>query len=286
MADKIVTIVFRGLMVFNPQGNMMEIGFLNALPTPHDPAHGGADPHDHPPHIPRILTMKGNILTSVFDLRNRPELGKVRNWELRAVNPSPAQTTATPFTVPGNLIRTTAPTPANARDFRWITDLEGSDMHGRDLSPELDTRKLLLVLYVRRGEFSTKFHSPRLKRKRMNTAQEVPYGFSAAVTACEIKLLDTPLSAVRLMAGGGAGTLAFEFKPDPDTIYEISNSPPDVPTDAPTPLGADGHFHVYYDALFNQSPNDKFDLIRDDAAPAPDPALCGAALLGQREDPL
>jgi hypothetical protein len=263
-AVMLTTIVFRGLMVFHRLGDFMEIGFLDA-----------------PGHVPRILTMKGGILASVFDLRTRPELRKVRNWGLEVTNP--LQPTATTFTEGESFDRLTH---RNPRDFRWIADLEARDLFGRNLSAELNTSQLLLVLYVRHGEFYTKMKSPLLTRKTIKTDAEVAYGSMAAVTGCDIKF-DT--GTLKLVAGGTGGTVAFRFTEgvDQDTIYEFSNSPPDVPLDKPTPPDEGGHFPMYYDHLFITQPDDAFKLVKsEDTDPAPDPALCGATLLGSRTDPL
>ncbi len=284
------TIVFRGLMVLNKQADCMEIGFVDALDSqggghPHtdDPVNhsdGQIHPSDHTAvHVPRILTMTDGVLASIFDLRNRAELGKVRNWEL--VVTKPLQPGITTIEEGGAFVRTSHTV---RRDFRWITDLEADDLHGRPLSSELNTRQLLMVLYVRHGEFYTKLQSPELRRRRVKTEQTVPYGRTAAVVGCDITFDEG--GGVKLMAGGSTGVTAFEFGSDEGTVYEISNAPPDVPVNGPTPIDAPGHFHMYYDKLFNDLPNDQFDLIKDDMAPAPDPALCGATLVSRRDDPL
>ena len=277
---KTVTIVFRGLMVFNkrpanPQLDTMEIGLIDALAQ--GPGHPGPGHPAGEAHVPRILTMKDGILAEIMDLRLQPELGTVRNWELVVTDSAQPLTTeqqGDPF------VRTTH---NFARDFRFITDLEASDLHGRPLSSEVNTRPLLMVLYVHSGNFYTKLQSPVLKKKHVHPpTQPVPYGPTAAVVGCDITFADT--GTLKLMAGGPTGVEVKEFLPG--MVYEISNSPPDVPADAPVPPTAPGHFHMYYDKLFNTHPSDEFDLIRDDGAPAPDPALCGVIFLGQRTDPL
>jgi hypothetical protein len=276
---KIVTIVFRGLMVFNKQPDRMEIGFIDALYKPGDEhAHSGETATSTGVHIPRILTMKDGIITSVFDLRNRPELGKVRNWEF--VVKKPSQDTVTTFEQGGDFVRSSHPVE---RDFRWITDLEADDFHARPLSLEINTRQLLMVLYVRHGQFYTKLKSPPLQRT--GEEQGSPYGCNAAVVGCDISFEDD--GGVQLMAGGGSGAQAFNFTIEEGTIYEISNTPPDVPVEKALPVHASGHFDMYYTKLFNAEPDDKFDLIlADDGTPAPDPTRCGAIYLGQRDDPL
>jgi hypothetical protein len=227
--------------------------------------------------------MKDGLLASVFDFRTREnELDKIRNWEIEVTDPHAPP--ATVFTVGPDFDRL-ADFPPDPTDFRWISDLEARDLHGRRLSRELDTRRLLLVLYVRHGKFFTKMKSPSLRRVRVDgTVDPVTFGCAAAVTGCDITF-DT--GEVRLVAGGRDGTVIFPFKAEANTIYEISNAPPDVPADKPISDGDRGHFHMYYDKLFNRKPSDQFDFIlEEDSDPGPDPALCGATLLGLREDPL
>ena len=263
----------------------MEIGFINGLPPRAENGHhhdGAVDDHaEHVPvHIPRILTMRNGILASVLDLRNRDELDKIRNWEIKTGVADPQVKI---FEEGGNFDRLASPAP-NPRDFRWITDLEGRDLHNRKLSSELDTRQLLLVLYVRHGEFYTKMKSPPFRRVRVNPPpDDIDFGSTAAVTACDITI---ETGEVNLVAGGAVSVFAFNESVEDGTIYEISNAPPDVPADAPTPPDEGGHFHMYYDKLFNRKPSDQFDLTKDDQQPSPDPAQCGAGLLGQRDDPL
>jgi hypothetical protein len=291
---KTITIVFRGLMVLHKHLDTMEIGFVDALYNPAEehaqtgPVTNHADhPVGHPAnhsaaHVPRILTTKDGVLSAIFDLRNRPELGSVRSWTLEVEDPvgptaSLFQSSSFNRTIDGS-------GTSFERDFRWITDLEARDLHDRDLSLDINTRQFLLVLYVRNGEFYTRLRSPQLKRRRLRDPQEESfYGPTAAVVGCDIKVGDA--GSVKLMAGGINGATVFTFVPDDGTIYEISNSPPDVPVEEPNSIDAPGHFHMYYDKLFSR-PRDQFDLLMDDLAPAPDPTLCGVVYLGRRQDPL
>ena len=299
-----ITIVFRGLMVLNNQPHGMEIGFVDARCCNNghsDSDHIAGNGHTHAPHlaaaatdpalvdpfedtmehqpvhVPRILTVKNGVLTSILDLRNRPELGTVRNWQL--VVTRPLQPNVTIFQTAGGFDRTSHP---NDRDFRWVTDLEAPDLHDRLLTHDINTRQLLMVLYVRHGEFYTRVKSPPLRRTKSG---EDPwyYGCNAAVVGCDITFDDG--GSVKLIAGGSTGAEVFEFAPDANTVFEISNGPPDVPREEPVPLDAPGHFHLYYDMLFNP-PYEPFDLAMEDRAPAPDPVLCGVVYLGRREDPL
>ena len=284
------TIVFRGLMVLHKHAEAMEIGFVDALYN--EAANGNHDPngnaaadhadHHHETHIPRILTTKDGVLSSIFDLRNRPELGTVRNWSLEVTNPTPPASGITlrqlmPFD-------RTRPDFGDAKDFRWITDMEAHDLHDRDLSLEINTRQLLFVLYVPQGTFYTQLRSPVQRKKRRNRANADSYGPIAAAVGCEINF--DAGGGVKLMAGGPRGSTVFNFDHDEGTVYEISNGPPDVPADEPVPLDAQNHFHMYYDKLFKISPRDRFDLLSDDEAPSPDPTVCGVTYLGKRQNPL
>lgn len=255
------TIVFRGLMVFHKMGDVMEIGFLRA-----------------PGHVPRILTMKNGVLAGVFDLRRRPELDRETDWRLVVDNP--LQQTAIPYTS-GAFDRLTQ---TDSRDFRFITDFEAGDLHNRDLNRELNTRGLRLILKVSNGLFYTRLLSPFLNRIKVGPSDVTPYGPAAAVVGCDITF---NAGSVKLRAGGPTGAIAFDFNEgvESSTLYEISNSPPDVPPSAPHPAG--GHFQMYYHHLFKPNPREQFDLIpRDDPHPGPDPALCGAGSLGRRTIPL
>jgi hypothetical protein len=111
-----------------------------------------------------------------------------------------------------------------------------------------------------------------------------PYGATAAVVGCDIEF--GLGGGVKLMAGGSDGSIVYDFNHDEDTVYEISNGPPDVPVETAIPLDAPGHFHMYYDKLFKSQRRDQFDLLADDRAPAPDPVLCGVTYLGRRQDSL
>ena len=259
------TIVFRGLMVFHKMGDHMEIGVLNA------PAHAGTG--SHAAHVPRIIKTTNGVISSIFDLRNR---NAARDWEIEVSNP--LQPTATRFRQGEDFDRRHHPI---ARDFRWIADLEGDDLHNRDLTAELDMTKLLMVIRVRHGMFYTQQLSKPLNRKTANPPiQQRPFGRAAEVVGCQI---DFEMGSVTLKAGTSTIPIyTFDEGDEDGVVYEISNAPPDVAPDAPYVAGA-GHFAMYYTHLFGTPPQDEFRLIREgDPMPSPDPALCGAVGLGKR----
>ena len=259
------TIVFRGLMVFHKMGDHMEIGVLNA------PAHAG--PASHAAHVPRIIKTTNGVISSIFDLRNR---NAARDWEIEVSNP--LQPTATRFRQGEEFDRLHHPI---ARDFRWIADLEGNDLHNRDLTAELDMTKLLMVIRVRHGMFYTQQLSKPLNRRNANPpAQQRPFGRAAEVVGCKI---DFEMGSLALKAGTSTIPIyTFDEGDEDGVVYEISNAPPDVAPDAPYQPGS-GHFAMYYSHLFGTPPQDEFRLIREgDPMPSPDPALCGAVGLGKR----
>jgi hypothetical protein len=253
------TIVFRGLMVFHYMDGVMEIGVLE------DGKSG---------HVPRIITTKNGVVSSIFDLRSVDDFGHVRDWEIEVTNP--LQAMATKFQQGDVFNRRNHP---YERDFRWITDLEGSDLHDKDLSDDIDTSRIKTVLRVRHGEFYTRLLSKPLLRQNVRPpGQPIPYGMAAEVTGCDIAF---NIGQLRLKAGNSQ-VLTFDEGVEDGVIYEFSNAPPDVPVDRPHEHG--GHFHMYYHDLFKvHEPPHQFDLVpEDDPDPAPDPATCGATILGRR----
>lgn len=256
-----VTIVFRGLLVFHylEDDGVMEIGVLE------DGKSG---------HVPRIITTKNGVIRSIYDLRTHARFGPVRDWAIEATHP--LQESATKFEV-GEFDRKTHP---YARDFRWIADLEGDDLHNRNLGTEIDTGNIPMVLRVPNGEFYTRLLSKPLMRKNVRPAgAPVFYGMAAETTGCDIAF---ELGELRLMAGN-AEVLTFDEGVEDGVIYEFSNAPPDVPEAGPYVEA--GHFHHYYHNLFvDHTPDEQFDFFpENDPAPAPDPATCGAAFLGKRD---
>ncbi len=255
------TIVFRGLMAFHMMNDVMEIGFLQ------DGRSG---------HVPRIITTKDGVISSILDLRTVDDFGEVRDWEINVTNP--LQDKATKFEQ-GEFNR---PTHPHARDFRWIVDLEGRDLHNRDLTSEIDTRRIPLVLRVPHGEFYTRLLTKPLMRKSVHAPgdDDVFYGMAAEVIGCDIAF---NIGKLRLKAGNSV-VLDLEEGVEDGVIYEFSNAPPDVPKENPHPNG--GHFHMYYHELFRaHHPPEQFDFVpEDDSSPAPDPATCGGSYFGKRSD--
>jgi hypothetical protein len=267
-----VTIAFRGLLVFHYMSGYMEVGVLNAG------AHPGAS--SHVAHVPRIIKTKDGVINSIFDLRTRPELRHEREWKIKVTHP--LQPEVTMFQQGGSFDR---PTHPHLRDYRWITDLEASDLHGSDLTSDLDMTRLLMVLKVSHGEFYTHQLSKPLVRQNVPPAgSDVLYGKAAEVTACNITFNQ---GDVVLEVDGGVA-FRFDEQAEHGVVYEFSNAPPDVDPHLPYAPNGPGHFQMYYSHLFRPqtaaSPaRPQFNLVpEEDLTPSPDPALCGALLLGQR----
>lgn len=264
-----ITIVFRGLMVFrsNADTDSMEIGILRA---------------DN--HIPRILTIKNSVLYSV-DVIPTELLDSGKPWKLAAIDPD--QPGVRTYTNENSTFD--RKTHGDDKDFRWIMDLEGNEFYGRDLSAEMATKKLMPIISVPQGEFYTRLKSPWLHRW---TAPEEPteFGAVAAAIGCDIQLGG---ERVDLYVGNER---VFTFPNEPNTIYEISNTPPDVNSSVGSTAvhhhgaghsgstlmsGPGSHFQHYYD-LFPSGFEPKYNLQTLTGSKAPDPALCGSVRLGVR----
>lgn len=280
-----LTLGFRGLMVFNFGGEenqrYLEIGFL--------PAQG---------HVLRINTIKDSKMAKPPDLLDALVNTTSRDWRLDIQGEDRGVTTRTQGETFARL------THAFAEDFRWMVDIEGDDFHG-DLTGKLKTDMLKPLLRIPSGELYTIVKTPTLERKRENDAAFTEFGSLGAVVGCDIKLEGTE---AKLWAGE---ELIFTFKSAPNTIYEIANTPLDVsPLVLASPLSpanatthehdhdhgsgvsphAD-HFQHYYDLLEGVAGIEKVTfkkagVIGALAAPAPDPALCGAIQTGRRTGPL
>lgn len=267
-AQSVLTIVFRGLMVFHEdkENDLFEIGILD------EPTH----------HIPRILTLKNGVLAAVTDLRPHDEPSP---WSIVVKNP----------TKNGINIRRLGAEFVRTKhefkdDFRWIMDLEDKEFYGRDLTSEIDTSLLTRVLRVSHGEFYTRLQSPRLGRSK-DAHDPEEFGEVAAVVGCDIA--DNGEGAT-LRAGDG--TDIFSFVNEPNTMYEIANTPPDIIGDdhrksqagrkhghgREPHLVPDDHFQHYYELFKPNKPSPIFHLRAPDATPDPDPAVCGTIMFGKR----
>lgn len=244
-------------------------------------------------HVPRLLTITNGVLAKVRDLREYCEPGSdPRFWRLEVKKPQ--VTTISLRQVNGDFDRKTAGSLYD-QDFRWIMDLEDKDFYERDLTNELPHTDLLFpILRIDRGNFYTKLKSPVLNRD----PTPKPFGSVAAVIGCDISYEPTgtePVGKEIIAELKSDRASIFKFLNKPNTIYEITNTPPDVILDrgvghahsksklvGPT---TDDHFHHYYD-LFDPKPSPIFSFTEADPDPDPEPTLCGVSRLGTRKDPL
>ena len=268
-----VRIVFRGLLLFHKLDDEMEIGVLDGIQC-----HHGGGPHPHPlgpAHVPRIIKTKDGVISQIFDLRSRPELCEVRDWEI--VVSHPLQDTVTTYQHVGDFDRFNHP---STRDYRWITDLESNEFHNQDLTSQMDMAKLLMVLRVRNGEFYTQQLSRPLRRRSMPSFEEVDFGMAAEVIGCDIAI---DRGDVKLVVDQSVA-YTFDETTEDGVVYEFSNAPPDVLPDRPYQPSDPGHFEMYYHLFREPGPPERFSLVpQEDFDPGPDPALCGASSLGTRE---
>lgn len=274
-----LTIAFRGLMVFHedPANQLMEIGFLRAEG-----------------HIPRVLTLTNGVLANVFDLRSRPELDTdaAREWQIEVSNP--VKRGASAYT--NGSIGFDRQTHPDDRDFRWIMDFEAGDFYNKDLTDAMEAQKLKPVLRVPYGQFYTRLKSPQLKRSQDTTNTASAFGAVAGVTACDIPITG---GTAELKVAGPTGATLFSFNTENlgNTIFEISNTPPDIPLTLASGSGhehmghtngAMDHFQFYYDMFRpDRMPSPKFSFkALESETPAPDPFLCGKTMVGRRTIPL
>lgn len=299
------TLVFRGLMVFHrlempDGGSLFEIGVL--------PTQG---------HFLRISTIKNSVLAGVFPLAEHVR-GDRPFWRLAVDNPVGGGVGV--HTSGAEFRRLTRSDETglhlmtdDERDFRWMTDLEGEEFYQRDLTNELDTSLLVPILRVSHGVFYTRLKSTEVLRKQGAGGDEL-FGSIAGAVACDIPILDGRVRVVE----EGTNEVIFPFTLEPDTIYEFANTPPDIggdhsmmtmqplaagiapaaeaegaapemgnmaEADATPPDPGEDHFQAYY-RLFKDQNIERFHFTKPDAAPAPDPALCGSTMLGKRSAPL
>jgi hypothetical protein len=264
------TICFRGLMVIHRvetmQPNFFEVGVVR---------------DDH--HFLRINTIKNGVLAEIKFLENevRPEH---KTWSLEVDNPIGSGVGAYTQGRFDRLKHT------NEKDYRWITEL--GDLFG-DIEAKVDTTRFFPVLRIRNGIFSTRAKSAELAKIVDGTAE--PFGSIAAVVGCDIPMF---AGRVRLVEQDTGRTI-FTFEPDEKTIYEFANTPAEVPDHGgphPDPVHDPAHDPIHDgdehededDPCQNEHFKRYYQLFRDPdaeasicfkkigAAPAPDPATCGA----------
>jgi len=254
-----ITIVFRGLFVFNKQTSRgrdyFEIGILD----------------ERPGHVPRIMTFRKGVREDTklleADINKPPVL-----WTLEVAQPV-TQGITTRQTSTSQIDRLQNIPPDD--DFRWIIDLEDNEFPYGNIDQQftLKRTKLRHVVRIDNGEFYTRLKSLPLRRRQVNTTTVIDFGAVAGVIGCDIQVN----SGNAKLIGADPSQPIFTFESNPDLLYEFSNSPPDT-------AGPGDHFDHYYD-IFTRQPPAKFGFENPAAAgpspPGPNPALCGKIYLSQ-----
>jgi hypothetical protein len=281
------TLGFRGLMVIHRvetvEPNFFEVGVVQ-----------------DDLHFLRINTIKNGVVSAIDFLEVNHEH---RTWNLEVDNPIGSGVSTYTQGGSGDIDRERH---QYERDFRWLTDL--GELF-ENIEEKLDTSRLLPVLRINNGVFSTRVKSTELEKIVAGTSE--PFGCIATVVVCDIPVMAG--GSVRMVEEATGRTL-FTFELDENTIYEFANTPAEVPNhagghadsghapdgdddadhgDEPQPVHAAGppdpcqgeHFKSYY-KLFKQ-PNDEISICFKKLGPqtAPDPATCGAVGAGAVKGP-
>ena len=274
-----LTIIYRGLMVFHPDPGQkyVEVGVLQA------PEHQlGIEV--------REISRKG---VSTFSIPF-PQLEHADRdvWQFEFASRS---TKGISFYQNGAFDRKRG--LGDARDFRWVVDLEGGEFYDRELPT--NTNQLGLVLHVTSGEFSTKAKTAPLVRKKGDGTFQY-FGSAAEEVATEVFTEgDTVLRSQK------TGVEIIRLKTKPDTTYQIviSNT-----VAAHHQIASSlNHFQYYYRLIAEPTPEwYEFDLSHNSISSAatnalmgarivsanyvipmdPEPTLCGQVLLSKRKLPL
>lgn len=257
---KTITIVFRGLMVFHfddrvgDKARFCEVGFL--------PAEG---------HQLRINTMRNHNEIASENLKPADAI-----WELYTKDPKgiSIHTDGQPFT---------RLTHSDERDFRWLVDLEGPEFYNEDLTNQVNTSILMPVLHIPSGELYTSDRSKHNLQRAKGDGEAEEFGKIAVDTGCDITTEGDEVTLVNR----DSDEAIFTFKAEPNTTYEIVNTPPGPPSGTPgasdhvhpaggslTPEQRD-HFQNYY-KLFKDRRVERFQFAEPPSAdPAPEPTRCG-----------
>jgi hypothetical protein len=269
-------ITFTGLLVFrrDPTTSNYEVGVLRARNEPH-------------PHIFEIqVTPNPNDPTS-DSLRLDDELEEpIQNgdilWRLD-VEPEGS--------VPAGIVAHIDPprdrtdsTPANARDFGWIIDLE-KEFHG-----ELKRKPggLQPIILFTTGKLSTSCKTDFIDVLQNGRPRD--FGFIAGALTLTIDTSQGQQPVLNVLKNGNKVPL-FRLQNTAETDYSIAIR--NVPPAGSDPAQTGGHFHMFYDLVFDnvppeervtieehQPPTRPFDRCPEVKQPDPDPFRCGGVQVG------
>lgn len=258
MPETLLTIVFRGLMVFRKQGtgpgSYFEVGI-----------HSHTDPKEH---FLRINTITNGIISDSTPL-DEDIATTERRWNLTVEGAVGNGVKMSPHTTSSFNRKDDQNT--EDEDFAWIMDLESDEFFG-PLDGLIHTSILKPVIRIPNGRFYTRMKSRRVRRTKDGMTVDEDFGRIGGAVACDIRLTGQSAS---LWPEGSVNPL-FEFQAAPNTIYEIAYVPPDWPV-----LPSADHFHHYYHHLLDSS-LPVFSFVIPSPTDAPSPALCGEVFLGVR----
>lgn len=275
-------ITFTGLLVFrqDPKTRNYEVGILRAR-------------HEHHPHIFEI-DVKPNpdpdgpeTLRLIQELEEHVQNGDIL-WRLdvepEGSSPGGIEVKADP---PKNRLDSN---PGNQEDFGWIINLQ------KEFHPNLERKEggLQPIILFKTGELITSCKTDSVDV--VKGGNDLPFGFIAGAASLIIDTSDGQEPVLYVLKNGDKTPL-FRLVNTEETDYDISilnTPPPPQPGDPPTPTG--GHFHMFYDLLFDkvphrdrikikeqhdpQKPSDRCPQSEDVSDPDPDPFRCGGVQVG------
>jgi hypothetical protein len=211
-----ITLVFRGLFLiaFEKDNKFCQLGVMEA------------DRH----------CLKITIKTNAVSSQNSPEL----SFEIPDGNiyfEVAGRTNAVDTYEPGLFLRDPS---HDRRDFRWVLDLEGTELHNRKLP--IKAGALKRSVFVRNGLFYTyDSHNVRI----VEPSSESRVALTAQEIGCDIYMDGEEEATVRYGAGCGH---SIKLKKEPDISYEITveNICPEEEGAAPSTVS---DFVRYYDVV-------------------------------------
>jgi hypothetical protein len=210
-----ITLVFRGLFLFafDEDNKYCQAGVIKA------------DRH----------CLKINIKTNAASLPNSSELSfEIPDGDIYFE--VPGRGSAVGIYKPGVYVRDTS---HDRRDFRWVLDLEGAELHNRPLPIKAEALKR--SIYVCNGLFYN-YDSRRVRI--VDPASQVRNDVIANVIGCDIHL-DEGEEAI--FGYGPNGSHSVKLKKEPDISYEISVENI-CPEDSAAPSIVSDFVH-YYDVV-------------------------------------
>lgn len=276
-------ITFTGLLVFrqDPQTGFYEVGVLRAR-------------HGHHPHILEIDVNPNpdhdgpEILRLIEELEQHVQNGDTL-WRLE-VEPEGSSPD-------GIEVRPDPPKDRldsnddNRTDFGWIINLQ------KEFNPTLERKPggLQPIILFKTGHLITSCKTDSVDVVQDGKTRS--FGFIAGAASLIIDTSDGQQPVLYALNKNGGKTEIFRLENTDETDYDISIQnipPPPQPGDPPIPTG--GHFHMFYELLFDrvpprerisieqqddpQTPSDRCPQSDDVSDPDPDPFRCGGVQVG------